>query len=567
MGSKGWTETTLGEVCRRGGGSIQTGPFGSQLHAADYVPVGIPSIMPVNIGDSRIVEEGISRITEADAQRLHRHRVKAGNIIYSRRGDVERCALARREQEGWLCGTGCLKVDLGQGIVDPLYASYYLSLPDVRAWIVRHAVGATMPNLNTQIMEAVPFVLPPMEIQERVANILGSLDDKIELNRRMNETLEGMARAIFKSWFVDFLPVRAKMAAADQAPYVSTLPIAEKGKWFVYALACEGGSIYIGQTEDLRQRWQQHSSGKGGCWTKRHPPVRVVHWELVPSRRAAVEREKWLKTGYGRKWLKGQIAATDARTQTGDPVRLPAEASAQAGAKAEGRKSSGMPAEVAALFPDAFENSPLGEIPTGWKVKRLPEAIEVNPRRTLAKGQVAPYLDMQNMPVRRHRADTWIDREFGSGMKFTNGDTLVARITPCLENGKTAFVDFLKDGQVGWGSTEYIVFRPRPPIPAEFAYYLARSDDFRSFAIQNMTGTSGRQRVPADCLSQYLLTVPPEPVARSFGEMVRSFMEKIRANSEEAATLSAIRDALLPKLLSGEIAAFERECFAEVDGR
>ncbi|TWT73863.1 restriction endonuclease subunit S [Allorhodopirellula solitaria] len=206
-----WEATTLGEICDRGGGNIQTGPFGSQLHASDYVPVGIPSIMPVNIGKNRLVEDDIKRITEEDAERLSKHRVVPGDIIYSRRGDVERRALVREEQRGWLCGTGCMKVRLGSGVANPKFASFYLDHPQVREWIVQHAVGATMPNLNTGIMRAIPFALPPMNEQKAIAHILGTLDAKIELNRRMNETLESMARAIFKSWFVDFDPVRAKM--------------------------------------------------------------------------------------------------------------------------------------------------------------------------------------------------------------------------------------------------------------------------------------------------------------------------------------------------------------------
>jgi type I restriction enzyme S subunit len=206
-----WEFTTLGEICKRGGGNVQTGPFGSQLHAADYVAVGVPSIMPVNIGDNRLIEQGIARITEADANRLGKHRVMAGDIIYSRRGDVERRALVRPAQEGWFCGTGCLKVRLGKGVVEPEFASHYLGHPSVRQWIVRHAVGATMPNLNTAIMEAIPFVIPPLAEQKAIAAVLGALDDKIELNRRMNATLESMARALFQSWFVDFDPVRAKL--------------------------------------------------------------------------------------------------------------------------------------------------------------------------------------------------------------------------------------------------------------------------------------------------------------------------------------------------------------------
>jgi type I restriction enzyme S subunit len=160
---------------------------------------------------------------------------------------------------------------------------------------------------------------------------------------------------------------------------------------------------------------------------------------------------------------------------------------------------------------------------------------------------------MKNMPTRGHCPDEIIDRVFSSGTKFSNGDTLLARITPCLENGKTAFVDFFSDGEVGWGSTEYIVFHPKPPLPPEFGYYLARSDDLRSFAIQNMTGTSGRQRVPPDCFNQYPLAVPPEPIARQFGDLVRPLVQQISANAQQSRTLAIARDALLPRLLSGEL--------------
>ena len=198
----GWAVLALGKACALGGGDVQTGPFGSQLHASDYVSTGVPSIMPVNIGDNRVIEEGISRVREADAERLARYRVRAGDIVYSRRGDVERRALITDREAGWLCGTGCLRVRFGEGHIDPAYASYYLGHPDVRAWVVRHAQGATMPNLNTSILAALPFVAPPIEVQRRIAGILGALDDKIELSRRLSETLQMTARALFRSWFV-----------------------------------------------------------------------------------------------------------------------------------------------------------------------------------------------------------------------------------------------------------------------------------------------------------------------------------------------------------------------------
>ena len=430
-----WEFTTLGIACNRGGGDIQTGPFGSQLHASDYVDVGIPSIMPQNLGDNRINVEGIARIGSDDANRLNRYLVREGDIVYSRRGDVERRALVRSAEDGWLCGTGCLRIRLGENGVDPRYASYLLGHPNIREWIVRHAHGATMPNLNTSILSACPFIIPPNAEQHAIADILGSLDDKIELNRRMNETLEAMARALFQSWFVDFDPVRAKMEGRD----------------------------------------------------------------------------------------------------------------------------TGLPKPIADLFPDRLAESELGLIPDGWEILPLPQLVEINPRRSLRKGEVAPYLDMANMPTKGHVPHTVVDRHFGSGMRFLNGDTLVARITPCLENGKTAYVDFLRHGEIGWGSTEYIVMRPMPPLPNEFAYYLARSTRFREFAIQNMTGTSGRQRVPAAVLSQFLLPAPPKQIAESFGKFIRSLAKRVNETESESRILAALRNTLLPRLSSGEIRLLDAE--------
>lgn len=210
----GWTYSTLGKACEDGGGGVQTGPFGSQLHAADYINDGIPSIMPANIGDNRIVEQGIARISEEDAIRLKKYRVRPGDIVYSRRGDVERRALVRPHENGWLCGTGCLRVRLGNNGHDPVFTAYYLGHPKVRQWIVRHAQGATMANLNTSILSNLPFVEVPRRTQRSIAKVLGDLDDKINLLLEMNGTLEEIARTLFRAWFVDFAPVRAKLIGA-----------------------------------------------------------------------------------------------------------------------------------------------------------------------------------------------------------------------------------------------------------------------------------------------------------------------------------------------------------------
>jgi type I restriction enzyme S subunit len=287
-----------------------------------------------------------------------------------------------------------------------------------------------VPGVNRNDLHRIPVLLPPLAAQRAIAAVLGTLDDKIELNRRMNATLEAMARALFQSWFVDFDPVRAKL---------------------------------------------------------------------------------------------------------------------------DGQSPAALDVATAALFPDAFQDSSLGPIPHGWQAQRLPDAIEVNPRRTLKVGTVAPYLDMKNLPTQGHSAEDVVDRKFGSGTKFQNGDTLMARITPCLENGKTGYVDFLENKQVGWGSTEYIVLAPKPPLPLHFGYLLARSDSLRSHAIHNMTGTSGRQRVPSECFNSFWLAVPTPEIAHRFEEITAPLMAKIKANSSESRILATLRDTLLPKLLSGEL--------------
>jgi len=313
--------------------------------------------------------------------------------------------------------------------------------------------GSVYTNVSKSRFADIEVMLPKDVGEQRaIAHILGTLDDKIELNRRMSQTLEEMARAIFKSWFVDFDPVRAKAAVRREHP----------------------------------------------------------DWTNAQVSRAACPNLK---------------------------------------------------PEIAELFPDRFVDSELGEIPEGWGVGILSELIEVNPVRSLRKGHIAPYLDMANMPTKEHSPDQVTNRSFGSGMRFMNGDTLVARITPCLENGKTAFVDFLQEGQIGWGSTEFIVLRPKPPLPEEFAYCLARSSTFREFAIKSMTGSSGRQRVPAESLSHFQLVAPSKPIAEAFGIQVKPLFERAKIALQELRITTALRDVVLPKLISGEIRINDAEKF------
>jgi type I restriction enzyme S subunit len=147
----------------------------------------------------------------------------------------------------------------------------------------------------------------------------------------------------------------------------------------------------------------------------------------------------------------------------------------------------------------------------------------------------------------------WDFKPYNGGMRFSNGDTIIARITPCLENGKTAFIDFLDDSEVAFGSTEYIVIASKGFYPAEYFYCLARYPSFVDYAVKNMNGSSGRQRVAADTLGKYLLPKPSDTDIANFSNTVSTMFQVIRNNSLENRRLSALRDALLPKLMSGEI--------------
>jgi type I restriction enzyme, S subunit len=199
-----WHEATLGAVCDEVGGIIQTGPFGSQLHESDYSIEGVPVVMPKDIIEGRISTDGIARVSTNHAERLSRHKLRRGDIVYGRRGDIGRQALITQEQEGWMCGTGCLRLSLGESLIDPLFLHYYLRQKDVISWIANQAIGATLPNLNTGILRSVPLRFPSLAVQRRIAGVLWAYDELIENNHRSIRILEDMVQALYREWFVQF---------------------------------------------------------------------------------------------------------------------------------------------------------------------------------------------------------------------------------------------------------------------------------------------------------------------------------------------------------------------------
>lgn len=186
---EGWEHSSLGKAAAQCGGLIQTGPFGSQLHAADYVEDGVPVLMPQDMSGRRASIRRIAKIRQVDADRLCRHRVQKGDIVYSRRGDVGRHVLISDREVGWLCGTGCLLVRLGEEFPSPLFASLMLNQQATRTWIVQHAIGATMPNLNTTILASVPMLRPTNRVLAAFDEIAKPIENRILTANAQTEVL------------------------------------------------------------------------------------------------------------------------------------------------------------------------------------------------------------------------------------------------------------------------------------------------------------------------------------------------------------------------------------------
>ena len=181
---------------------IQTGPFGSQLHKKDYVVGGIPIVTVEHLGSRRFTVQNLPSVNEADSERLSRYRMKAGDIIFSRVGSVDRCSLASAENDGWLYSGRCLRVRTkSDWSSDFLY--YYLSSARMKKMIRSIAVGATMPSINTSLLGEVLIPQMPLKKQVAIASVLSAFDERIELNSRLNGYLEEACDAIYSSFAVD----------------------------------------------------------------------------------------------------------------------------------------------------------------------------------------------------------------------------------------------------------------------------------------------------------------------------------------------------------------------------
>ncbi|WP_339014208.1 restriction endonuclease subunit S [Aeromonas popoffii] len=397
-----------------------------------------------------------------EAHEHDRYGIIKGDLIICEGGEPGRCAI-------WEGNIPNMKIQKALHRVRPLpgldgeYLYYWFLFSTRAGHIDPFFTGTTIKHLTGKALKEIPIKIPPLKYQQDGAKLLRGLDKKITLNRQINQTLEQMAQALFKSWFVDFDPVVDN--ALDAGFFAQDLAFSDE----------------LLRRAEARKAMREHAGFK---------PLPDATRQLFP---AAFEECAEPSVGLG------------------------------------------------------------GWVPQGWTVKCVSEAITINPKVNLAKNKIAKFVDMKALPTQGYSIEDVIEKPFSGGMKFQNNDVLLARITPCLQNGKTGIVDFLSENESGFGSTEFIILRGNEKVHHTYVACLARYENFRQHVMQSMVGSSGRQRVQNGCFDDYQIAIPSVEIMNEFSSLALPSFKKLKQNTKESIALANLRDILLPKLISGEL--------------
>ena len=191
-----WSPITLGELCGKPNGALQTGPFGSQLHKHEYQEDGIAVVNPTHLAGNRINHQNVPRVSEQVAQRLGKHRLRKFDILFARRGEIGRQGLVTEAEETWLCGTGCFLVRASKPFVDNRFLALYFATDRLVKWLYSHAAGAIMPNLNNAVMRRLPVFYPDLERQTTIIETFTTIDQKLSAAERRQNALQDLFRTL-----------------------------------------------------------------------------------------------------------------------------------------------------------------------------------------------------------------------------------------------------------------------------------------------------------------------------------------------------------------------------------
>jgi type I restriction enzyme S subunit len=421
-----WKTEIIEDVAER----VAMGPFGSSIKVETFVDEGVPVISGQHLHSVRLDETpGFNFVSEEHADRLKNANVQKGDVIFTHAGNIGQVAYIREDSiyDRYVISQRQFYMRCNRQRVIPEFVAYYFKSREGQHKLLANTSQVGVPSIAQPVsyLRTIPIPLPTLSEQRAIVHILGTLDDKIELNRRMNETLEEMARAIFKSWFVNFDPVRAK---------------------------------------------------------------------------------------------------------------------------AEGR-DPGLPEHIADLFPDRFEDSELGEIPAGWRIGTLGEVAE-NSRRGIQPTQIeesTPYMGLEHLPRQRIALADWSNAENieSNKFEFRRGEILFGKLRPYFHKVGVAPVD-------GVCSTDILVVAAKHPQWFAFVLEHVSSVAFIDYVDAASTGTK-MPRTNWKDMAAFRLTVPPSSLAEAFNEFIQPLVDRIVANIHESRSLAALRDSLLPRLISGEL--------------
>jgi predicted GIY-YIG superfamily endonuclease len=384
-----WTSKRLGELSS----SIQYG----YTAKAQQENVGPKLLRITDIQDGAVDWDSVPTCRITDSEK-NKYLLTKGDLVFARTGaTVGKSYLITGAIPEAVFASYLIRVRLREEI-DPKYVSYFFKSLEYWRQISENQAGIGQPNVNGKKLSQLLVPVAPRNQQNRIVSEIekqfSRLDEAVANLKRVKANLKRYKAAVLKAAVEGKLTEEWRKANKNK---VEPLPAPQSGKWFVYVIECEGGSHYIGHTNDIQRRFNAHCDGEGAEWTKSHPPKEIAHWEEFECREDAVKREKELKTGFGRKWLKREIAAgrTKRATRQAGASELLKRTLAERRAKWNGKGKYGE-----AKTPDTLELPPL---PEGWvwarldAVAALKGGITVDKNRKSAHARMIPYLRVANV--------------------------------------------------------------------------------------------------------------------------------------------------------------------------
>ena len=438
-----WRVVTIDEIKANSKSALSTGPFGSAIGAKTFRENGVPVIRGGNLSQdvgTRLLDDGFVFVDEDTAKAFRRSSVREGDLIFTCWGTINQIGLidSRCHYREYIISNKQMKLTPDRGQADSRFLYYLFSSPTVQSAILANGIGSSVPGFNLGQLRSMEIDLPPLSEQRAISGILGALDDKIELNRKMSETLEAMAQALFKSWFVDFDPVRAK---------------------------------------------------------------------------------------------------------------------------AEGRVP-GLPSNIAALFPDSFEDSELGEMPKGWLISTVGSALKELVSGARPRGGAVvdgiPSIGAENiigLGKYDYAKEKFIPTEFfkrlrNRGADVRSGD--VALYKDGAQIGRKSFFDGGFPHELCAINEHVFILRPTSEWMQRFMYFWLDLAWVTS-EIVSLNSNSAQPGINQAGIRGLPMLLPDDKVARAFDDTVRPMTDRLFSACRESRTLTSLRDALLPRLISGEI--------------